>query len=197
MKAARHAMILELIEKNDIETQEELAAYLRKHNYDVTQATVSRDIKELRLIKALTDNGTYKYATVVAEQAYRSVLSVFFSQSVSGHHGSRAHHRYQNDHRQRVCGGRSGGFVKMEMRKAGLLRETTTIFICRLKKPKIGSELIKAISGFAQIEVNSMLKALMPSKMWHLIDLAGCLNSKRFSCITGKTGGWQFPSSRV
>ena len=60
MKAARHAMILELIEKHDIETQEELGAYLKEHNYSVTQATVSRDIKELRLIKALTDSGKYK-----------------------------------------------------------------------------------------------------------------------------------------
>ncbi|MDD3920193.1 MAG: arginine repressor [Eubacteriales bacterium] len=83
MKAARHAMILELIEKNDIETQEELAAYLRKHNYDVTQATVSRDIKELRLIKALTDNGTYKYATVdKAEAGLQERFIRIFSQSV-------------------------------------------------------------------------------------------------------------------
>ncbi|MHB1315579.1 MAG: arginine repressor [Christensenellales bacterium] len=63
MKTARHAAILEIIAKNDIETQDELAEYLRRMNFHVTQATVSRDIKELRLLKVLSENGTYKYAT--------------------------------------------------------------------------------------------------------------------------------------
>ena len=63
MKTARHAAILEIIAKNDIETQDELAEHLRRMNFRVTQATVSRDIKELRLLKVLTENGTYKYAT--------------------------------------------------------------------------------------------------------------------------------------
>lgn len=64
MKAARHTMILQIVESNKVETQDELAELLRERGYDVTQATVSRDIKELRLIKVLTENGTYKYATV-------------------------------------------------------------------------------------------------------------------------------------
>ena len=54
MKMYRHTQILKLIEEKDIETQEELAYELRNHGFDVTQATVSRDIKELRLIKVLT-----------------------------------------------------------------------------------------------------------------------------------------------
>lgn len=83
MKAARHAMILELIEQYNIETQDELAEYLRKHNYSVTQATVSRDIKELRLIKALSENGTYKYATVdKAETGLQERFIRIFSQTV-------------------------------------------------------------------------------------------------------------------
>ncbi|MBQ3157837.1 MAG: arginine repressor [Clostridia bacterium] len=63
MKTARQVAILDIIEKNDIETQEELADALRMRGFQVTQATVSRDIKELRLLKVLTPMGTYKYAT--------------------------------------------------------------------------------------------------------------------------------------
>ena len=64
MKSTRHNLILEIIENKDIETQEELAAELKSHGVKVTQATVSRDIKELRLLKVLSENGGYKYATV-------------------------------------------------------------------------------------------------------------------------------------
>ena len=64
MKSGRHAMRLDIIDKNDIETQEDLAEALRETGYEVTQATISRDIKELRLVKVLTPNNTYKYATV-------------------------------------------------------------------------------------------------------------------------------------
>lgn len=83
MKAARHAMILELIEQFDIETQDELAEHLKQHSFNVTQATVSRDIKELRLIKALSDNGSYKYATVdKTEAGLQERFIRIFSQSV-------------------------------------------------------------------------------------------------------------------
>jgi len=64
MKSARHNLILEIIERKDIETQEELAEELKNHGVKVTQATVSRDIKELRLLKVLSERGGYKYATV-------------------------------------------------------------------------------------------------------------------------------------
>lgn len=63
MKSVRQVTILEIIDENDIETQEELADALRRRGIKVTQATVSRDIKELRLLKVLTPQGTYKYAT--------------------------------------------------------------------------------------------------------------------------------------
>jgi transcriptional regulator of arginine metabolism len=85
MKYSRHAKILELIEKYDIETQEELAEKLREHGMDVTQATVSRDIKELRLIKVMSDNGFYRYASISRNETNISnkLLTVFTESFVS------------------------------------------------------------------------------------------------------------------
>ena len=83
MKSVRHAVIKEIIESQDIETQEELAAALRARNIDVTQATVSRDIKELRLLKVLSEKGSYKYAT--ADKAEHGLADRFiriFNESV-------------------------------------------------------------------------------------------------------------------
>ena len=65
MRYSRQSKILELIENNEIETQEKLASMLKKAGYEVTQATVSRDIKELQLIKILSSNGKYRYATAM------------------------------------------------------------------------------------------------------------------------------------
>ncbi|HHV19259.1 MAG TPA: arginine repressor [Thermoanaerobacterales bacterium] len=62
MKQKRHFKIREIIRERPIETQEDLAAELRKEGFNVTQATVSRDIKELRLIKVMRDNQHYCYA---------------------------------------------------------------------------------------------------------------------------------------
>ena len=62
MKTERHRKILELISDNAVTTQEELMAMLSDAGFRVTQATVSRDIKELHLVKELTGYGTYKYA---------------------------------------------------------------------------------------------------------------------------------------
>ena len=61
---SRQSKILELISTKEIETQEELVSSLKDANFDVTQATISRDIKELGLIKILTDSKKYKYAVV-------------------------------------------------------------------------------------------------------------------------------------
>ena len=63
MKTVRQVAILDIIEKQEIETQEELASALNARGIRVTQATVSRDIKELRLLKVLTPSGKYNYAT--------------------------------------------------------------------------------------------------------------------------------------
>ena len=64
MKTKRQTKMLELIKKHDIETQEELSDYLRKEGYQVTQATVSRDIRELKLTKVAMSNGRQKYAAL-------------------------------------------------------------------------------------------------------------------------------------
>jgi transcriptional regulator of arginine metabolism len=64
MKLSRQSKILELISKNDIETQEELADLLMKEGYNVTQATVSRDIRELKLSKIAMDDGRQKYIAI-------------------------------------------------------------------------------------------------------------------------------------
>jgi len=62
LRYSRQNMVLELIHENEIETQEKLCQMLRDAGYDVTQATVSRDIKELQLIKTLSPSGKYRYA---------------------------------------------------------------------------------------------------------------------------------------
>ena len=61
MKSNRHSVILEIIEKNDVETQEELIGRLKDSGFDVTQATISRDIRELKLTKVMGAEGKYKY----------------------------------------------------------------------------------------------------------------------------------------
>lgn len=65
MKTKRQTKILELIQKYEIETQEELSAYLEKEGYAATQATISRDIRELKLTKIPMDSGKQKYAVLV------------------------------------------------------------------------------------------------------------------------------------
>lgn len=64
MKTKRQSKLLELIRKNEIETQEELMSYLLKEGFAVTQATVSRDIRELKLTKIATSTGKQKYAVL-------------------------------------------------------------------------------------------------------------------------------------
>ena len=61
MKSNRHEKILEIIDRFDVETQEDLITRLKDSGFDVTQATVSRDIRELKLTKIPTGDGKYKY----------------------------------------------------------------------------------------------------------------------------------------
>lgn len=83
MKAGRHAKILEIIGHSEIETQEELARALMEAGYAVTQATVSRDIKELRLIKIPDERGGHKYASVSrAESGVSDRMQKLFAGSV-------------------------------------------------------------------------------------------------------------------
>ncbi|WP_291579005.1 arginine repressor [Clostridium sp. UBA6640] len=70
MKSLRHEKIYEIIKSKDVETQEELAEELRNEGINVTQATVSRDIKELNLIKILSHNGKYKYSAPTKAKNY-------------------------------------------------------------------------------------------------------------------------------
>ena len=68
MKVNRHAKIVELVNKFDIETQEELADRLREEGFQITQATISRDIRDLKLTKVQTDNGRQKYVVMKATE---------------------------------------------------------------------------------------------------------------------------------
>ena len=67
MKSQRQAKIMEIISNQDVETQEQLLDALRDAGFNSTQATISRDIKELRIIKELTSFGTYRYTTSAKE----------------------------------------------------------------------------------------------------------------------------------
>ncbi|NMB30497.1 MAG: arginine repressor, partial [Clostridiales bacterium] len=72
MKAKRHKKILALITEYEVETQEELQRLLQENGFNVTQATVSRDIKELKLIKTLHD-GVYRYVQSATDTSISSI----------------------------------------------------------------------------------------------------------------------------
>ncbi len=78
MKSNRQEKIIQLITENAIETQEEILVYLREHGFDVTQATVSRDIKQLKLVKTQTNDGRYKYC-VSSNNSRENISSKFVS----------------------------------------------------------------------------------------------------------------------
>ncbi|MBR0536470.1 MAG: arginine repressor [Clostridia bacterium] len=84
MKKKRHKLILELIEKYEIGTQEDLLQMLRERGCDVTQATVSRDVKELRLLKTLGANGVYKYSVEKAvDNSYPGMFDALFQSAMT------------------------------------------------------------------------------------------------------------------
>ena len=68
MRYSRQNRIVELIKANEVDTQEKLASLLREDGYEVTQATISRDIKELQLIKTLSASGKYKYVINTSDE---------------------------------------------------------------------------------------------------------------------------------
>ena len=79
MKAGRHDAILEIIATENIDTQEQLTEKLRERGFSVTQATVSRDIKQLRLVKRSVSGGSYKYAVQKSDDPqnnakYRNIM---------------------------------------------------------------------------------------------------------------------------
>ena len=77
MRYSRQNRILEIIKEFEVDTQEKLAELLKESGFDVTQATVSRDIKELQLIKTLSSTGKYKYVT--AENFDHSITDRFIN----------------------------------------------------------------------------------------------------------------------
>lgn len=93
MKSLRLSKIIEIVENNDVYTQEHLLKLLGEQGFSITQATISRDIKELNLVKIITEDGKYKYTTTRKKQhdnltkKYHSVfldsvISVDFAQNI-------------------------------------------------------------------------------------------------------------------
>ena len=85
MKLNRQELILSLIAEQDIETQEHLLQLLAEKGVHTTQATISRDIKQLRIIKELTPSGAYRYraSTKPVEHAFNTKLNLIFKQCVT------------------------------------------------------------------------------------------------------------------
>ena len=86
MKSQRQAKILEIISNKNVETQEQLLAALQEEGFHGTQATISRDIKELRIVKELTSLGTYRYTTSSSEitGSFSSRMNTIFRECVVG-----------------------------------------------------------------------------------------------------------------
>ena len=78
MKSQRQEKILSIIQNHTVTTQEELQSYLSQAGFDATQATISRDIKELRLIKTLSSTGSYYYTTSVQKEPEAAALNIDF-----------------------------------------------------------------------------------------------------------------------
>lgn len=86
MKSQRQAKILEIISARNVETQEQLLAALQQEGFRGTQATISRDIKELRIVKELTSLGTYRYTTSSSDMigSFSTRLNTIFRECVVG-----------------------------------------------------------------------------------------------------------------
>ena len=84
MKSQRQAKIIEIISTQNVETQEQLLSALQQEGFRGTQATISRDIKELRIVKELTSLGTYRYTTSANEVAgsFTARLNTIFKECV-------------------------------------------------------------------------------------------------------------------
>ena len=86
MKTQRQAKIMEIISTKDIETQEQLLQALQEAGYNSTQAIISRDIKELRIVKELTSFGTYRYTTPSKDgsHTFSTRLNTIFRECITG-----------------------------------------------------------------------------------------------------------------
>ena len=87
MKSQRQAKIMEIITTRNVETQEQLLEALQAEGFNSTQATISRDIKELRIVKELSNLGTYRYATSNGEisNSFSARLNKIFRECVIGY----------------------------------------------------------------------------------------------------------------
>lgn len=85
MKSQRQAKIMEIITNKNVETQEQLLQELQSAGFNSTQATISRDIKELRIVKELTSFGTYRYTAVTDELGgtFSSKLNTIFRECIT------------------------------------------------------------------------------------------------------------------
>jgi len=85
VKAKRQAKIMEIISNTNVETQEQLLSALQAAGFSSTQATISRDIKELRIVKELTNLGTYRYTTAAREvpSTFSGRLNTIFRECVT------------------------------------------------------------------------------------------------------------------
>ena len=85
MKSKRQAKIMEIISVTNVETQEQLLKELQDAGFTCTQATISRDIKELHIVKELTNLGTYRYTTATREvpTTFSNRLNTIFRESVN------------------------------------------------------------------------------------------------------------------
>lgn len=90
-KYSRHSKILKIIQNHEVETQDDLSQHLKNEGINVTQATVSRDIKELKLVKVLSKSGKYRYASIEQNQqsTTQRLIKIFkssiLSVNVAGH----------------------------------------------------------------------------------------------------------------
>ena len=86
MKAKRQAMILEIVSTRDVQTQDQLQEALQQAGFVCTQATISRDIKELRIVKEMTKFGTYRYASSSKEVSgtFSNRLNTIFKECITG-----------------------------------------------------------------------------------------------------------------
>ena len=90
MKYRRQMKILEIVDNNVITTQEELTRILKSSGYKITQATISRDIKELRLVKVMDEDGKYRYSTNKKNEQFLSqrLLTTFKESYSSSDHAN-------------------------------------------------------------------------------------------------------------
>ena len=86
MKSQRQSKIMEIISNKNVETQEQLLAELQSAGFRTTQATISRDIKELRIVKELTSFGTYRYTTASEDgsNTFSTKLNTIFRECITG-----------------------------------------------------------------------------------------------------------------